>query len=83
MNIQVTPNTLFRMAKDGHAAECVMANSPVGVEAQLLIDGRMLASYQFGTDAEAVVWAIEKGTDLTTRGWKVQGRRTQQQYLAA
>lgn len=80
--LQATPNTLWRMLKDGHAAECAMTNSPVGVEAQFLIDGRMLASYQFGTREQVVAWAVEKGTELTARGWQMQARRTQQ-FLAA
>ncbi len=81
-NTADTLNTLFRMSKDGHAAECAIANSPVGVEAQFLIDGRMLASYQFGTREQVVAWAVEKGTELKTRGWKMQARHTQH-HLAA
>ena len=69
--MQATSNMLWRMAKDGHAAECAMASSPVGVEGQFFIDGRILSSYQFGTESQAVVWAIEKCADLTTRGWQV------------
>jgi hypothetical protein len=82
MQMQPTSNTLWRMLKDGHAAECAMANSPIGVEAQFLIDGRMLASYQFGTPEQVVAWAVEKGTELSGRGWKMQARRTPH-YLAA
>jgi hypothetical protein len=81
-DMQVASNTIWRMLKDGHAAECAMASSPVGVEAQFLIDGRMLASYQFGTHAQVVAWAVEKCADLNRRGWRVQTRPTQQ-YLAA
>jgi hypothetical protein len=79
---QVASNTLWRMAKDGHAAECAMASTPVGVEAQFLIDGRMLASYQFGTHAQVVTWAVEKCADLGMRGWTIQARQSQR-YLAA
>ena len=82
MAMQAPVNTLWKMSKDGHAAECAMAASPVGVEAQFLIDGRMLASYQFGTREQVVAWAVEKGTELSTRGWKMQARRSHQ-YLAA
>jgi hypothetical protein len=42
----------------------------------------MLASYQFGTREQVVAWAVEKGTELTARGWKMQARRTYH-YLAA
>jgi hypothetical protein len=79
---QDASNTLWRMAKDGHAAECAMTNSPVGVEAQFLIDGRMLASYQFGTHAQVVTWAVEKCADLSTRGWQMRVHQSQR-YLAA
>ena len=70
-NYQI-PDTLWHMSKDGHDAECVIERTPVGHQAGFLIDGRMLASYQFPSESLAVRWAVEKCADLGTRGWRMR-----------
>jgi hypothetical protein len=72
MDMQATSYTLWQMVKDGHSAECAIASSPVGVEGQVLLDGRVLAAYQFGTETEAVVWANDKRTDMASRAWTLR-----------
>jgi hypothetical protein len=67
-----TRDLLWRMSKNGHDAECVIERTPVGPQAAFLIDGRMLASYQFVTHAQVVTWAVEKCAELSTRGWRMR-----------
>ena len=67
-----TQDLLWRMSKNGHDAECVIERTPVGPQAIFLIDGRMLASYQFITHAQVVMWAVEKCAELSTRGWRMR-----------
>ena len=65
-------DTLWRMSKDGHDAECLMERTPVGLQGDFLIDGRMLASYQFTSQVQLFSWATEKCIDLSTRGWRMR-----------
>jgi hypothetical protein len=67
-----TRDLLWRMSKNGHDAECVLERTPVGPQVTFLIDGRMLASYQFVTHAQVVTWAVEKCAELSTRGWRMR-----------
>ena len=64
-----SPDRLWRMSREGHHAECVVQPTPVGLEGQFLIDGRVLVAYQFCTRLEALAWAHDKFHDLRTRGW--------------
>ena len=64
---------LWRMSREGHDAACVMERTPVGLQAQFLIDGRMLVAYQFTTHAQVLTWATEKWGDLRARGWVTRG----------
>ena len=61
------------MTREAHRADCIVQPTPVGLEGQFLIDGRVLVAYQFATRLEALAWAHDKYHDLRARGWIARG----------
>jgi len=72
---QENPDTLWRMYRDGHDAACVLERTPVGLQGQFLLDGRMLAGHQFTSYAQLLMWAADKCADLRSRGWQTRQRQ--------
>ena len=70
------------MSREGHDAECVVQCTPVGLEGQFLVDGRVLVAYQFCTRLEALSWAHDKYYDLRARGWIARARPTRTERMS-
>lgn len=60
---------IWRMFRDGHEAACALERTPVGLQGVFLMDGQMLAGYQFTSYAQLLMWAADKNLDLRGRGW--------------
>jgi hypothetical protein len=63
-----TPVTLWTLAGSDKLASCEVRFVPIGVEARILRDGRLLYSRTFRTGDQSLAWAEERQEHLT-QGW--------------
>ena len=71
-------NVLWRLHREGHNAECVIEGIPAGLRAHFLIDGLLLVTYQFGDHSQVLTWALEKCSELESRGWLTEDFQVRQ-----
>jgi hypothetical protein len=67
-----SPVTLWTLINDGKLASCKVRFVPVGVEARVLTNGKLLYARTFPTGDEALQWAEDERQGHLAKGWTEQ-----------
>ena len=63
------PATIWTLTADGKTASCELRFVPIGVEARVLVNGKLLYSRIFPTADESLAWTEEERKRHLAKGW--------------
>jgi hypothetical protein len=62
--------TLWRLRSGENESRCVVSVTPVGLEAQMRLNGRLLYSQTLSCLDEVMAWAQVRGSEMVEHGWR-------------
>jgi hypothetical protein len=63
------PTRLWLLQRGSHEVACLARLVPYAIEVDVSYDGRVLVTRSFGTDDEALAWAMAKRRAREAQGW--------------
>ena len=69
-----SPTTLWTLSDEGKLASCELRFVPIGVEARVLTNGKLLYARPFPNSNDALAWAVGERKELREKGWRTFGR---------
>jgi hypothetical protein len=66
-----SPATVWTLARECKVATCQIAFVPIGVEARILRDGKLLYARTFPNGDDTLEWAEEQRQGHLARGWTI------------
>jgi hypothetical protein len=70
------PSTLWTLTRDDKLASCEVRFVPIGVEARVMRNGKLLYARTFTTGDEAIAWAEEERERMVKEGWTQIGAQS-------
>ena len=64
------PGMLWTLTQDDKVASCEIAFVPIGVEARILRDGKLLYARTFANSDDTLAWAEAERKEHLARGWR-------------
>jgi len=63
------PTTLWTLTRDDKLASCEIRFVPIGVEARILRDGKLLHARTFPNGDDTLKWAEAERVEMLAKGW--------------